>query len=80
MVNVGKKRGLNEEFTGGRRAKHQHTAVKRPSLQPQSPHFNEIDGGDFIALSEKRLVAREGSPFERLLIESQHGLVVHRSR
>jgi hypothetical protein len=55
----GKKCRLHEELIAGSDTKDQSPTIKSPAFQPQSARFNEINCGDFIALSEKHLVSGE---------------------
>jgi hypothetical protein len=52
MEDVGKKRRFNKELSARRGSNDQRSAVEGLTFQPQSPGFDEIDSGDFFALSE----------------------------
>jgi hypothetical protein len=73
MKDFGKKRRFDEKLAGWRGAKDQRPAVDRAPLKAQPPYFDEIDGGDLVALPEQHLVSRERSSLKRLFVERQHG-------
>ena len=70
MEAVGKQRRLYKELAGGSDAEDQQPTIKSAALEPQSPRFNEINRGDFVALSEKRFVSGERSSLECVFIET----------
>src|SRR5262245_66642737 len=72
MEGIGKERRFDKELTRGGSTEEQQSAVEGAPFEPQSPFFDEINGGHFIALPKQHLVSRERTSFKRLLVEGQH--------